>query len=93
MPQLLNVIKNDMSFIGPRPLIVGELDSHDGNHAIYEKVKPGITSWWASHGRSNLTYEERLNLDYYYVRNRSFKLDVKCFFATIKAVISKTGAK
>lgn len=93
MPQFLNVLKNDMSLIGPRPLVPGELDSHKGNHEIYEAVKPGITSWWASHGRSATTYEERLNLEYYYVQNRSLLLDIKCVFATIKAVLMKTGAK
>ena len=93
MPQFLNVLKNDMSLIGPRPLVPGELDSHKGNHDIYEAVKPGITSWWASHGRSATTYEERLNLEYYYVQNRSLLLDIKCVFATIKAVLMKTGAK
>lgn len=93
MPQFLNVLKNDMSLIGPRPLVPGELDSHKGNHKIYEAVKPGITSWWASHGRSATTYEERLNLEYYYVQNRSLLLDIKCVFATIKAVLMKTGAK
>lgn len=93
MPQFLNVLKNDMSLIGPRSLVPGELDSHKGNHEIYEAVKPGITSWWASHGRSATTYEERLNLEYYYVQNRSLLLDIKCVFATIKVVLMKTGAK
>lgn len=93
MPQFINVLKGDMSLIGPRPLIEGELDAHNGNHKIYEKVKPGITSWWASHGRSDTTYEERLELEYFYVKNRSLLLDIKCIFATIKAVLFKTGAK
>lgn len=93
LPQMLNILKNDMSLIGPRPLIPGELDEHNGNHKIYEKVKPGVTSWWACHGRSATTYEERLALEYYYVQNRSFLLDLKCILLTIKAVISKTGAK
>lgn len=93
MPQFLNVLKNDMSLIGPRPLVPGELDSHKGNHDIYEAVKPGITSWWASHGRSATTYEERLNLEYYYIQNRSLLLDIKCVFKTISAVICKKGAK
>ena len=93
LPQMLNILKNDMSLIGPRPLVPGELDNHDGNHEIYERVKPGVTSWWASHGRSATTYKERLALEYYYVQNRSLLLDIKCIFATIKAVISRNGAK
>ncbi len=93
LPQMFNILRNEMSLIGPRPLIPGELDEHNGNHKIYEKVKPGVTSWWASHGRSATTYEERLALEYFYVQNRSFLLDIKCIFATIKAVIMKTGAK
>lgn len=93
LPQMLNVLLGDMSLIGPRPLVPGELDKHDGNHRIYEKVRPGVTSWWACHGRSATTYEERLALEYYYVQNRSFMLDLKCIFATIKAVLMKTGAK
>lgn len=93
LPQMLNVLLGDMSLIGPRPLVPGELDKHDGNHKIYEKVRPGVTSWWACHGRSATTYEERLALEYYYVQNRSFMLDLKCIFSTIKAVLMKTGAK
>ena len=93
LPQFINVLKNEMSLIGPRPLVPGELDKHDGNHRIYERVKPGITSWWASHGRSATSYEERLALEYYYVENRSLLLDIKCIIATIVAVIKKTGAK
>ena len=93
LPQLINVLKSDMSLIGPRPLVPGELDEHKGNHKIYESVKPGITGWWASHGRSALTYQERLKLEYYYVQNQSLTLDIKCMFATVMAVIKKTGAK
>lgn len=92
-PQFINVLKGDMSFIGPRPLVEGELDSHNGNHDIYESVKPGITGWWACNGRSATSYDDRLELEYYYVRNFSLKLDIKCIFYTIKAVITKTGAK
>ncbi len=46
LPQMLNILKNDMSLIGPRPIVPGELDNHNGDHTIYEKVKPGVTSWW-----------------------------------------------
>jgi len=93
LPQLLNILKGDMSFIGPRPLVEGELDSHDGNHGIYEKVRPGLTSWWACNGRSNLEYGERLQLEYYYVRNQGFIMDIKCIFKTIKVVLFGNGAK
>lgn len=93
LPQMINVLLGHMSLIGPRPLVPGELDKHHGNHEIYEKIRPGITSWWACHGRSATTYEKRLDLEYYYVQNCSILLDIKCIFATIKAVILKTGAK
>lgn len=93
LPQFINVLKGDMSLIGPRPLIKGELDSHNGNHEIYESVKPGITGWWACNGRSNLDYDKRLELEYYYAENCSLILDIKCIFKTIKSVICKDGAK
>lgn len=93
VPQFINVFKGDMSLIGPRPLVEGELDVHNGNHEIYEKVKPGITGWWACNGRSATDYDERLKLEYYYAENASLSLDIKCIFRTIKAVISRTGAK
>ena len=93
LPQLIAIIKGDMSFIGPRPLVRGELDAHSGNHKIYESVKPGLSGWWACNGRSNLTYEERLNLEYYYCNNASLLLDVKCIFKTIKVVLLKRGAE
>ena len=93
VPQFINVLKGDLSLIGPRPLIEGELDAHNGNHEIYEAVKPGITGWWAANGRSDTTYEKRLELEYYYVKHCSILLDIKCVFRTIKAVVFKTGAK
>lgn len=93
MPQFINILKGDMSLIGPRPLVTNELESHGGIHQIYESVRPGITGWWACNGRSLTDYEERLKLEYYYINNKSFKLDVICFFKTISAVFNKKGAK
>lgn len=93
MPQFINVFLGDMSLIGPRPLVKGELDEHKGKHEIYEKMRPGITGWWACNGRSATDYESRLKLEYYYVYNCSILLDIKCIFLTIKAVISRAGAK
>lgn len=93
LPQFINVLKGDMSLIGPRPLVVGELESHNGKHKIYESVRPGVSGWWACNGRSATTYQKRLELEYYYCENCSLWLDIKCVFLTIKAVIFKDGAK
>ncbi len=93
LPQMYNVLYGDMSMIGPRPLVKGELDAHNGNHAVYESVRPGISGWWAVNGRSATNYDKRLELEYYYCNNCSLWLDIKCIFLTIKAVICKTGAK
>ncbi len=93
LPQFINVIKGDMTIIGPRPLVEGELDSHNGNHEIYESIRPGISGWWAANGRSTTTYEKRLELEYYYCKNCNLILDIKCVFLTIVAVLFKTGAK
>ena len=93
LPQFINVLKGDMSMIGPRPLVEGELDAHNGNHELYECVRPGISGWWAANGRSNTTYEKRLELEYYYCKNCNLMLDIKCVFLTIKAVLFKNGAK
>lgn len=93
LPQFINILIGNMSLIGPRPLVPGELDSHNGNHELYESVRPGISGWWAANGRSATTYERRLELEYYYVQHCSLILDIRCVFRTIKAVIFKTGAK
>lgn len=93
LPQLINVLKGEMSMIGPRPLVEGELDAHNGNHQLYESVRPGLSGWWAANGRSATTYEERLALEYYYCKNCNLWLDIRCIFKTIKVVICKSGAK
>ena len=93
LPQFINILIGDMSLIGPRPLVPGELDRHNGNHELYESVRPGISGWWAANGRSATTYERRLELEYYYVQRCGLILDIRCVFRTIKAVIYKTGAK
>ena len=82
-----------MSFIGPRPLAVGELEEHDGDSEIYNSVKPGLTGWWACNGRSNIQYQERLQLEYFYCKNASLKLDIKIFFKTIKIVFLGKGVR
>ena len=91
VPQFLNVLKGDMSVIGPRPLVVGELEQHGGLQ-LYNQVKPGITGWWGCNGRSNTTYDERLELEYYYVKNCSLWLDALCVVKTVVVLLKRDGA-
>ena len=90
-PQFVNVVKGEMSIVGPRPLLAGELDEH-GGLSLYHKVRPGITGWWACNGRSNISYRERLELEYHYVRHCSLYLDVLCVLRTFFAVFRREGA-
>ena len=92
LPQLINVFIGDMSLVGPRPLVPYELESHNGLK-LYQKLKPGITGWWGCNGRSNIDYRERLELEYYYVKNCSLYLDLLCVFRTLFAVMKKDGAR
>ena len=92
LPQMLNILKGDMSLVGPRPLVEGELEAHDGLK-LYQRVKPGLTGWWGCNGRSNIDYRERLELEYYYVKNCSFYLDMLCVFRTFFAVVTREGAE
>lgn len=91
-PQFINVIKGDMSVVGPRPLVAGELEAHNGL-TLYNKVRPGVTGWWGCNGRSNISYKERLELEYYYVKNCSLYLDALCIFRTFFAVLHRDGAQ
>ncbi|MBR5112830.1 MAG: exopolysaccharide biosynthesis polyprenyl glycosylphosphotransferase [Clostridia bacterium] len=92
LPQLINVLKGDMSVVGPRPLVEGELEAH-GGMKIYQQVKPGITGWWGCNGRSNISYRERLELEYYYIRNFSVYLDFLCVLRTALTVLTRKGAE
>ncbi len=92
LPQFFNIFKGDMSVVGPRPLVEGELEDHGGRQ-LYNKVKPGLTGWWGCNGRSNIEYYERLELEYYYVTHCSLYLDALCIFRTIVAVFKKEGAQ
>ena len=91
-PQLLNIIKGDMSFIGPRPIVNKEISKYGHNYNKYKTVKPGLTGLWQVSGRNNTTYKQRVDYDMYYIQNRSFILDCKIFLKTIPVIISRKGA-
>lgn len=92
LPQLINIIKGDLSLIGPRPVVENELEKYSTNKSKFLSVTPGLTGYWAANGRSNTTYEQRMIMELYYIDNVSFKLDVKIFFKTISAVLKREGA-
>lgn len=92
LPQFINVLKGDMSIIGPRPIVDGEIEKYGENKGKFLSVRPGLTGYWAANGRSDITYEERMKMELYYVDNISLKLDVQIFLKTIISVIKKEGA-
>ena len=91
-PQILNVLKGEMSLVGPRPIVNEEKIKYKDSINLYESVKPGLTGLWQVSGRNNLSYEQRVELDVYYIKNVSFLLDLYILFKTIPAVILKKGA-
>ncbi len=93
LPQLLNILIGDMSLIGPRPVVEREIEKFGNRKNEYLSVLPGLTGWWACNGRSDTSYDERIELELYYIRNLSFKLDIQVFFKTIYSVLKKDGAK
>lgn len=92
LPQIVNIIKGDLSIIGPRPVIEEELEKYGDNKEKFLSVTPGLTGYWQANGRSSTTYEQRMEMELYYIDNISPKLDVKIFFKTIESVIKKEGA-
>lgn len=92
LPQLLNVLRGEMSLVGPRPVVEAELPRYGDFLGDYLMVKPGITGMWQVNGRSDTTYDERVQMDSWYVRNWSVWLDYMLLWRTIKAVIAGKGA-
>lgn len=89
LPQLINILKGEMSFIGPRPFLINDLGTYNEKQLIRFEVLPGISSWTAIHGRNNQTIQDKYNQEIYYVENISFKLDAYIFFKTIALVFSR----
>ena len=91
IPQLLNVIKGDMSLIGPRPLLVRYLDRYNNEQKRRHNLKPGITGWAQVNGRNAISWDRKFELDVWYVDNISFLLDLKILLLTIEKVVKSDG--
>ncbi len=91
LPQLINIIKGEMSFIGPRPVPVGNLDEFNIDETERLKVKPGVTGWAQVNGRNILTWPEKNEKDIWYVENISLLLDIKIILKTIKVILFRKG--
>ena len=92
LPQLFNVLKGEMSLVGPRPIITAELEKYNDEVAYYLLSKPGMTGLWQVSGRSDVDYETRVYLDTWYVKNWSMWNDIAILFKTIGVVLKKDGA-
>lgn len=92
LPQLINVLKGEMSFVGPRPVVADELELYGHNASLYLATRPGITGLWQVSGRSETTYEERVALDSHYVANWSLRRDLSIIMRTVPAVLSARGS-
>lgn len=95
LPQLLNILKGELSFIGPRPILDEETRLYGDKRELLLSVRPGLTGYWQAYGRNNVTYEsgERQAMELYYIENFSWWFNVKIFFRTIKAVLTAEGAE
>lgn len=92
-PQLINIIKGEMSLVGPRPYLPQEEEAMGDYREIILSVKPGLTGYWQVEGRNNISFKERLEMECWYAQNRSFWLDIKLLFKTVGVVLSRVGAK
>jgi lipopolysaccharide/colanic/teichoic acid biosynthesis glycosyltransferase len=91
LPELWNVLKGDMSLVGPRPLLMEYLPLYDSNQNKRHEVRPGITGWAQVNGRNAVSWDERFGMDVWYVENQSFVLDLRILLMTIKKVIVREG--
>jgi len=92
LPQAWNVLKGEMSLVGPRPIVAAEVEKYANSFEYYCRVKPGITGLWQVSGRSELTYDQRVALDRRYVTRWSLHFDLKILLCTFKSVVNRDGA-
>lgn len=92
LPQFFNVLIGDMSLVGPRPVVVEELNEYKNRKADFLSVKPGITGYWQVCGRSDVGYPERVDIELFYVYNKGLILDIKILFMTVIQVLARKGA-
>ena len=93
LPQLLNILFGQLSIVGPRPVVAGEIEKYGENKAKFLSVTPGLTGYWQAYARSTCTYEKRIEMELHYVENANFWWDMKIIFATVGRVIRGEGAK
>lgn len=95
LPQMFNILKGDMSVIGPRPILSDEADYYGNDKKRFLSVQPGLTGYWQAYARNNAGYEDgkRQQMEMYYIDNQSLWLDIKIFFRTIISVLKKDGAQ
>ena len=93
LPQLINVLKGDISIVGPRPITKAEVKLYGNYGNMMLSIKPGLTGFWAANGRSNTTYKRRRAMEIYYVKNRSVMFDLKIIAQTVLSVFKGEGAK
>lgn len=91
IPQIINILKGDMSFIGPRPAPIHHLNQYSEKEKLRLRMKPGITGWSQVNGRNKITWPERIEKDIWYIENYSLWLDIKIFFKTIKVILTSEG--
>jgi Undecaprenyl-phosphate galactose phosphotransferase WbaP len=92
LPQIWNILIGEMSLIGPRPIVDAEVEKYGKCFDLYIQVRPGLTGLWQVSGRNDTTYERRVELDEYYICNRSLKLDLQILWKTVFVVLRKNGA-
>nr|WP_245734335.1 sugar transferase [Sporolactobacillus nakayamae] len=92
LPQLINVLKGEMSLVGPRPIVEEELREYGDSRTLFLSVKPGLTGYWQAYGRSTVGYPKRAELELYYIYNKSLVFDVKILIVTVYSVLKHRGA-